>query len=139
MLRVSETITIRETDLDERFVHASGPGGQNVNKVATAVQLRFNANVLPDAIRARLKIVAGKRMNQAGEVVIEARRYRQRERNRDDARQRLLSLVSKAAEPPPPPRKKTRPSRASVAKKKKAHQHQKRIKSLRKPPAIENG
>lgn len=99
----------------ERFVRSSGPGGQHVNKVATAVQLRFdlrNSRSIPDDVRARLARLAGKRVNAEGVLVLEARRFRSREKNRRDARERLLALIRRAAEPVRP-RKKTRPTRKS--------------------------
>jgi len=99
----------------ERFVRSSGPGGQHVNKVATAVQLRFdlrNARSIPDEVRARLARLAGKRVTAEGVLILEARRFRSREKNRRDARERLLALIRRAAEPERP-RKKTRPTRES--------------------------
>ncbi len=100
MLRVTPRIRIPAQELTETFVHAPGPGGQNVNKVATAVQLRFNiarSPSLPEAVRARLLRLAGKRLNSSGEIVIEARRHRTRERNRRDAVARLSALIRQAA------------------------------------------
>ena len=99
----------------ERFVRSSGPGGQHVNKVATAVQLRFdlrNARSITDEVRARLARLAGKRVTAEGVLILEARRFRSREKNRRDARERLLALIRRAAEPERP-RKKTRPTRES--------------------------
>lgn len=113
---IAPGIAIDETELTESFVRGSGPGGQNINKVATAVQLRFDAArspALPDDVRARLLKLAGRRATREGEIVITANRFRTQERNREDARERLIDLLTRAAEPPPPPRRKTRPPRSS--------------------------
>ncbi len=115
MIPITPDISIDDGALEERFIRASGPGGQNVNKVATAVQLRFdvaNAATLTGDVRARLTRLAGRRMTTEGVLVIEARRYRTRERNRADALARLTALIRRAAEPPKP-RRRTRPPRAS--------------------------
>jgi ribosome-associated protein len=115
-INVGNGIDIDESELAETFVRASGPGGQNVNKVSTAVQLRFDvahSPSLPEDVRARLMKLAGRRMTKDGELIIVANQYRTQERNREDARTRLIELVARAAEPPPPPRRKTRPTRAS--------------------------
>ena len=118
MLRVTDTIAIDESELDERFVRASGPGGQNVNKVATAVELRFDAAASPaldEAMRARLRVIAGSRMTADGVVVIDARRFRTQAGNREDARERLAELLRRAAVRPKR-RRKTRPTAASKAR-----------------------
>ena len=115
MLRVTPTLSIDESELDERFVRASGPGGQNVNKVATAVELRFKpaaSPVLSDAVRARLTSLAGSRMTADGMLVIDARRFRTQAQNREDARERLAALVRKALTPPKR-RHKTSPTAGS--------------------------
>lgn len=115
MIQITPTINIDERELQLEFVRASGPGGQKVNKVATAVQLRFdviNSPSLPDDVRERLIRLAGKRMTEDGVLVIEARRYRTQDRNRKDAIDRLISLVEKAAVQPKL-RRKTKPTLAS--------------------------
>lgn len=116
MIDVHARVAIDERELDESFVRASGPGGQNVNKVSTAVELRFDVGRspnLPEEIRDRLARLAGRRLTLDGVLVIRADRFRTQERNREDARERLFELIRKAAEPPPPPRRPTKPTRAS--------------------------
>ena len=116
MIPVTDDIAIGEDELQERFVRAAGPGGQNVNKVSTAVELRFDVRgspSLPDPVRARLERLSGRRLTLEGVLVLQANRFRTQDRNRQDALQRLIELIARAAEPPPPPRKKTRPTLAS--------------------------
>ena len=113
---VTPRIALDEEELSEDFIRSSGPGGQNVNKVETAVQLRFNARLspnLPDGVRHRLEKLAGHRLTQDGVVIITAQRHRTRERNREDALERLLELIREAAIPPPPPRRPTKPTLGS--------------------------
>lgn len=115
MIRITPSLSIDERELSFQFMRASGPGGQNVNKVETAVQLRFDAAAspsLPDDVRARLMRLAGARLTTAGEVVIEAKRFRTQERNRQDAIERLVELIRRAAEKPKP-RVATKPTLAS--------------------------
>jgi ribosome-associated protein len=131
---ISDEAVIHPGDLHEDFIRSSGPGGQNVNKVATAVQLRFdaaNAAGLSERVRARTIKLAGQRATKDGVIVIEAGRFRTQEQNRADARARLTALVAKAAEPPPPPRKKTRPSKGSVERRLKSKAGRGTIKKLR--------
>jgi ribosome-associated protein len=107
MIEITPNIQIDESELTEDFVHASGPGGQNVNKVATAVQLRFDAAgspSLPPDVKDRLNTLAGSRMTKEGVLIIDARRFRTREKNREDALNRLVDLIRRAAVPPRPRR-----------------------------------
>lgn len=115
MIIATPSIHIPEDEFQFQFKLASGPGGQNVNKVATAAELRFDvarSPSLPDAVRARLRTLAGSRVNQNGELLITARRFRSQERNRQDAIERLIALIQQAATAPRP-RVKTKPSRAA--------------------------
>lgn len=125
---------IPEAELTETFVRSSGPGGQNVNKVATAVELRFDVARSPSLSadqKARLAKIASHLMTGAGELVIEASRFRTQGRNREDARERLAGLVAQACLPPPPKRRKTKPTRTSVEKRLKSKTGRGAIKKLR--------
>jgi len=136
MIRITPRIAIDDAAIELHFIRASGPGGQNVNKVATAVQLRFDvrrAQGLPPEVRARLEKLAGRRMTQDGVLVIEARRFRTQERNREDALARLTHLVRRAAEPPAP-RVKTRPTRASVRRRLEDKRRRAAVKRARGRP-----
>ena len=133
MIRVTPTIEIDEDELVEAFVRASGPGGQNVNKVASAVELRFNVDRtenLTAPVKARLRRIAGRRLNQDGWIVLKADRYRSQERNRDDARRRLVEMIAQAAVAPRP-RIKTRPSLAAKKRRLEAKSRRGTVKKLR--------
>lgn len=138
-LEISNRIQIPESELDEQFIRASGPGGQHVNKAATAVQLRFdveNSPSLPEGVRRRLKKLAGNRLTKSGELILEASQHRSRVQNREEARKRLIKLVRRAAKPPVR-RKKTKPTRASEQRRLKNKRAQSEKKRRRKPPRID--
>ena len=132
MLQITPAFAIADAELDERFVRASGPGGQNVNKVATAVELRFSvpASSLPDEVKARLSAMAGKRMNADGVILVDSREHRTQARNREAARARLAALIRQAFRRPRA-RRATRPTRASREERLAAKGQRARVKARR--------
>jgi ribosome-associated protein len=140
MIRITPHISIDERELEERFIRASGPGGQNVNKLSSAVQLRFDVRhspSLPDDVRVRLERLAGRRLTREGVLVIVAQRHRTQERNRADALERLVELIQRAAVAPVP-RRATRPTRASRERRIETKKRRSSLKGLRQDkPALE--
>jgi len=133
MIYITDTLSINEKEIHQEFMRASGPGGQNVNKVATAVKLRFNvrdSSSLPHEIRTRLIGLAGRRMTEDGVLIIDARRFRTQERNRQDAIDRLVELIRKAAQRPKP-RHKTRPTLISKRHRLDAKRRRGKTKQMR--------
>jgi len=132
MIRITDAIAIDDSELDERFVRASGPGGQNVNKVSTAVELRFDvhASALPDDVKARLLTLAGSRVTSEGVLLIDSREHRTQSQNRDAARARLVALLQHAAKRPKA-RRPTRPRKAAKEQRLAAKRRRGEVKSLR--------
>ena len=134
MIRITAEIALEEREIEESFLRSPGPGGQNVNKLETAVQLRFDVRrspSLPEPVRRRLERLAGRRLTGEGVLVLTAHRHRTRERNRADALERLIGLIRDAAVPPLP-RRPTRPTRASKRRRLEAKKHHGRNKQLRR-------
>jgi ribosome-associated protein len=139
-MRVTQSIHIPDREIIEAFIRSPGPGGQNVNKVATAVQLSFDvrqSDSLPDEVKTRLIRLAGSRMTTDGVLMIRANRFRTQDRNRQDARERLIALIRKALERPRK-RVRTRPSAASRARRLDGKRRRGRTKKLRKTPAVDS-
>lgn len=135
MIEIIPEITLDERELQFEFIRAAGPGGQNVNRVATAVQLRFDvagSPSLPEGVRQRLLRIAGKRLNKAGVLIIEARRHRTQERNRQDAVNRLVRLIRKAAQRPRV-RRETKPTQAAQERRLQSKRQRSAVKRQRRP------
>ena len=134
MIRITPRIVLEDSEVSEEFMRASGPGGQNVNKVETAVRLRFDAaqsQSLSEPVRMRLLRLAGARLTRDGVLIIEAQRYRTQERNRADALAKLIDLIREAAAPPPPPRIKTKPTLGAKLRRLEGKKQRGGIKALR--------
>jgi ribosome-associated protein len=140
MIKITDSIAIEESELEESFIRSSGPGGQNVNKVSSAVQLRFDVRrspSLPNDVAVRLARLAGRRLTKDGVIVLVAQRHREQERNRADARERLVELIREAAVRPIP-RRATKPTKASKQRRIDTKKRRGGIKSLRRTkPSVE--
>lgn len=132
MIKITENISIDESEIREEFIRSSGPGGQNVNKVSTAVQLHFDiaGSSIPANVKERLYRIARNRISTSGELLINARRYRTQEKNRKDALDRLVRLIRKASEKPKV-RKKTKPTEASIERRLKEKRKRSEVKKMR--------
>ena len=139
MIQITEDIAISESDIQIKFVRSTGPGGQNVNKVSTAAQLRFDVKnaALPDDLRSRLISLAGRKMTEEGELLITASRFRTQDRNRQDAFDRLAALIRRAAVPPKI-RKPTLPTRGAKERRLRSKRHRGKIKQLRQSDPVDD-
>ncbi len=139
MIRVTRSIALDESEIQESFIAASGPGGQNVNKVATAVQLRFdmaNSPSMSDDVKMRLARIAGRRLTNDGVIVLVAQKFRSQERNREDALERLIQMIQEAAVPPIP-RRPTKPTLGSKKRRLESKTRRGAVKQLRSGPTDE--
>jgi ribosome-associated protein len=141
VIEVTRTISLDERELEERFVLASGPGGQNVNKVSSAVELRFRVRgspSLPEHVQTKLERLAGSRLTKEGVLVLTAQRYRDQPRNRQDALDKLLALIREAAAPPPPKRRPTKPTLGSKVRRLEGKTRRSGIKAGRGRPSSDD-
>jgi ribosome-associated protein len=140
MIRITHSISLDEREIEENFVRSTGPGGQNVNKLATAVQLRFDlrqSQALPPDVRTRLERLAGRRLTNEGVLIIIAQRHRTQVRNRQEAREKLVELIRRAAAPPKP-RHATKPTAASKRRRLDTKTRRSRLKRLRGAKSAED-